>query len=240
MIAHGGLLLFFYTSYTFLAYRVPLMALRSDEGLVMNERPLNLLTLPYDIRCLVYSHLFPESTQIYLFAHKDGLHPGLTAGGMLPVQVLRVCQQMNLEAAEYLYNHYLYNVLGHKKHCIAHYKTIYNALQRFARHGAGIDVLDNGLLSVTACISLFAKGGKIETMARGRERGARRDLREVEAEARSMADPPDLPSGGPRRRTLADFWQWLLVELLSWHRKHGFIMITMLMAAILAGWVATR
>lgn len=164
----------------------------------------------------------------------------MLAEGALPMHVFSVCQQMNAEAGECLYNSYLFNVIGHKKHCIDHYRTVFNLLNRYARNGGDVDVLDNGLLSVTACVSMFARGGKIETMARSRQRGARRDLCEVEAEARDMVDLPGLPSQGPRRRTATQFWQLLSAQTLSGVKVSHMITITATIALSLAVWLALQ
>lgn len=204
--------------------------------MVTDERPLHLLALPYDIRWLIYGHLFPWSNHIYLIAHKEGLHHML-AEGSLPMHLFTICRQINTEAGEYLYNKYLFNVIGHKKHCIDHYRTIFELLDRYAQNGADVDVLDNGLLSVTACVSMFARGGKIETMARSRQRGARRDLHEVEAEARNMVDLPELPSQRPQQRTARQFFRWLLAQMLDGAGASRMVLATAILTLSLAVWL---
>ena len=211
--------------------------LRELDTMASGERPLHLLSLPYDIRWLIYSQLFPQSNHIYLIAHKEGLHHML-AEGSLPMHIFSVSRQMNMEAGEFLYNSYLFNVIGHKKHCIDHYRSIFELLDRYARDGADVDVLDNGLLSVTACVSMFARGGNIEAMARSRQRGARRDLHEVEAEARNMVDLPELPSQGPQRRTPTQFWQWFFAYMLGRLERSHLFASTAVLALCIAVWAA--
>lgn len=199
------------------------------------SKSLNLLSLPYDIRFLIYSHLFPQMSQIYLMAKTTGLdlmHPP----DYLQLSILSTCSQLYTEASGYLYNNYLFNTVGYKRHCMAHYGTILELLDKHAHHGAKIDVLDNGSLSMTACVSMYAKDGHVEAMARKRQRGVRRALRDVEVEAAAMPAIPDVRS---------DYWQgtlglgmlrWSVVEAVKWRRLA--VAVTAVCVAVLAVWLA--
>lgn len=124
-------------------------------------------------------------------ASKESISPMMRPGS-LNTQVFLTCHQLQVEASDYLFNNYLFNIIGHKKHCMAHYKPVYTLMERYAKHGAKIEILDNGTLSSTACVSIHAKSRYVEAMLRGRERGVPRDLKEFEDEAAQL---PDLDNG---------------------------------------------
>lgn len=65
------------------------------------------------------------------------------------------------------------------------------SIERFAKHGSNVDILDNGLLSSTACVSIHAKGGHVEDLVRARRRGVLRDFKEVRKEAAEMPEIPE-------------------------------------------------
>lgn len=121
---------------------------------------------------------------------KEGLSPMMRPGS-LPMAIFLVCHQLRDEASYYFFNNYLFNIIGYKKHCMAHYMPIYRLMERFAKHGSNVDILDNGLLSSTACVSIHAKGGHVEHLVRARRRGVLRDLKEVQKEAAEMPDIPE-------------------------------------------------
>jgi len=152
------------------------------EPLGKTSSPLHLLSLPYDIRWIIYSHLFPSLRQIYLMASKESINPMMRPGS-LSTGILLTCHQLHSEASDYLFNNYLFNIIGYKKHCMAHYKPLYELMQRHAKHGANVEILDNGTLSSTVCVSIHAKAGHVEAMLHVRQRGVPRDLHEVEKEA---------------------------------------------------------
>lgn len=87
-------------------------------------RRTHLLSLPYDIRFIIYQHLFPSMHQIYLMSSKEGLSPMMRPGS-LPMAVFLVCHQLRDEASYYFFNNYLFNIIGYKKHCMAQYTPIY-------------------------------------------------------------------------------------------------------------------
>jgi hypothetical protein len=151
---------------------------------------LHLLSLPVDIRWIVYSHLFPSLRQVYLMASKESVNPMMRPGS-LGTDVFLVCRQLQVEASDYLFNNYLFNIIGYKKYCMAHYKPVYKLVERHARNGAEIEILDNGDLSSTACVSIYAKEGHVEAVLQVRKRGVQRDLKEVEEEAAQMPEIAD-------------------------------------------------
>jgi hypothetical protein len=155
--------------------------------------PLHLLSLPYDIRWMIYSHLFPSLRQIYLMASKESINPMMRPGS-LSIGILLTCRQLHSEASDHLFNNYLFNIIGYKKHCMAHYKPLYELMERYAKHGANVEILDNGTLSSTACVSIHAKNGHVEAMLHVRQRGVPRDLKEVEEEAAQLPELPGEPA----------------------------------------------
>jgi hypothetical protein len=101
----------------------------------------------------------------------------------------------------------LFNIIGYKKHCMAHYKPLYTLMERYAKHGANVEILDNGELSSTACVSIHAKNGHVETMVHVRQRGVPRNLKEVEQEA------AQLPEFGAE--TTVDFYGPFVARLID-------------------------
>lgn len=178
------------------------------------EARLHLLSLPYDVRHTIYSHLFPSLRQIYLMASKESINPMMRPGS-LNTHIFLTCRQLQAEASDYLFNNYLFNIFGHKKHCVAHYKPVYKLMVRYAKRGAKIEILDNGTLSTTACVSIHAKSRHVEAMLRGRERGVPRDLKEFEDEAAQL---PDLDNGqsrnnrGPLSARLIDYIAFMKMQ----------------------------
>jgi hypothetical protein len=164
-----------------------------SRALAETGSPLHLLSLPYDIRFIIYSHLFPSLRQVYLMASKESINPMMRPGS-LSTGILLTCHQLHSEASDYLFNNYLFNIIGYKKHCMAHYKPLYKLMERFAKHGANVEILDNGSLSSTACVSIHAKHGHVETMLHVRQRGVPRDLQEVEKEAAQLPEVADEPA----------------------------------------------
>ena len=126
-------------------------------------------------------------------ASKEGINPMMRPGS-LSTGILLTCQQLHSEASDYLFNNYLINIIGYKKHCMAHYKPLYNLMERYAKHGANVEILDNGTLSSTACVSIHAKSGHVEAMLQVRKRGVPRDLQEVEKEASQLPEVSDEPA----------------------------------------------
>lgn len=163
------------------------------EPLGKTGSPLNLLSLPYDVRFIIYSHLFPSLRQVYLMASKESINPMMRPGS-LSTGILLTCHQLHAEASDYLFNNYLFNIIGYKKHCMAHYKPLYKLMERYAKHGANVEILDNGTLSSTACVSIHAKDGHVQAMLHVRQRGVPRDLQEFEEEAAQLPEVGDGPA----------------------------------------------
>jgi hypothetical protein len=163
---------------------------KSQDIPLADKGTLHLMSLPYDIRWIIYSHLFPSLRQVYLMASKESVSPMMRPGS-LGTDVFLVCRQLQAEASGYLFNNYLFNIIGYKKYCMAHYKPVYKLVERYAKHGANIEILDNGDLSSTACVSIYAKEGHVEAVLHVRKRGVQRDLKEVEEEAAQMPEIAD-------------------------------------------------
>lgn len=197
----------------------------------------HLLSLPYDIRRVIYEHLFPQMRQIYLMATKARL--GLMMRPReFPHGILTSCRQLHDEANDYFYNNYLFNILGYKKYCMAHYEPVYRQMKRFAKNGAKLEVLDNGLLSSTACVTLHAKGGHVEASFRSRQRGVPRDLKEVEDEAASMPDVPHDEPTYPYHPYDARFLNWMAFFIAGLDRLGQFDVLLVYLAVCLAIFIA--
>ena len=130
--------------------------------------PANLLTLPYDIRFLIYQQLFPPDEQLYIQANDTTLQSMWAEG--LPTQVILVSRQMHAEVSGYLYNTYLFNIVGTKKDCLANYQLLVAPLRKYGRSSVHVDAFSNGEHSATMCISLQAgdaKSGVLDRRGRG-------------------------------------------------------------------------
>lgn len=125
-------------------------------------------------------------------ASRESINPMMRPGS-LSTGILLTCHQLHSEASDFLFNNYLFNIIGYKKHCMAHYKPLYNLTERYAKHGANVEILDNGTLSSTACVSIHAKDGHVEAMLHVRQRGVPRDLQEFEEEAAQLPEVGDRP-----------------------------------------------
>ncbi|OQO07515.1 hypothetical protein B0A48_07212 [Cryoendolithus antarcticus] len=145
-----------------------------------------LLRLPYDIRVEIYRHLFPRNPQLHLMADKQGLSVMLSKGE-LPMNVFTVCRQIHSDTSGYLYNNYLFNVVGLTSDCIARYEPLQQVVRKHARGDVKTDIFDNGVLSSTACISIYVSGGFVEGIAHRRRRGVPRELSEVKLELAKTA-----------------------------------------------------
>ena len=126
-----------------------------------------LLRLPYDLRYAIYQHLFPEGEQIYVQAYENGVRIRLPEGG-IPTDLLQTCSQLHHEAGGFLYNSYLFNIIGTKNDCLANYKPFLRTLRRHARSEVNINAFSNGDHSSTMCISLQAGDVKMGVLSRRR------------------------------------------------------------------------
>lgn len=153
---------------------------------------LHLLRLPYDIRHLVYKHLFPTSPQLYIIVAPPNTNAAtmpkikthtktktnspleaiLLLDHSIPTALLLTCHQMHLEAGEHLYNSYLFNLIGTKADCLTHHTAFLETLRKYARKEVRVDAFGNGAHSATMCISMQAGESKMEIL-RQRGRGER-------------------------------------------------------------------
>ena len=194
---------------------------------------LHILSLPYDVRYLIYSHLFPSLRQLYLMASRESIHPMMSPGS-LNMDIFLTCRQLRLEASGYLYNNYLFNIIGYKKYVMAHHKPINLLVERYAKNGSSIEILDNGLLSSTACVSIHAKGGHLEAVLQVRKRGVTRNLEEVEKEAAELPDITDVRPENIVRlcgRKMSEFVVFALDGMRS-----TAVVVTLI--SVLLGWIA--
>ncbi|KAK4500464.1 hypothetical protein PRZ48_008653 [Zasmidium cellare] len=163
----------------------------------LKERKPHLLNLPYDIRFLVYQHLFPASgKQIYLQAygkpHND-LHSIMQVDKQpMTTPLLLVCRQLHSEAGDYLYNTYLFNIVGRKRDVLAQYGRFLSVLERHANDEVHVDAFTNGWHSSTMCVSLHTGEGK-KAMLERRERGVAKSIEEVWDEVR-LKSPRKAPT----------------------------------------------
>lgn len=152
---------------------------------------VNLLTLPYDVRPAIYQQLFPPHEQIYIQAFGARLR-FISPGDGLPLQLFLVCKDLSAEARAYLYNSYLFNIVGTKNDCLKAYKSFETILHRHARHAVRINAFSNGQYSATMCISMQSGDVKMGVLNR-RRRGEARTIREMELEQDLQADK-DFPA----------------------------------------------
>lgn len=153
-----------------------------------SDRRTHLLMLPYDIRHLVYEHLFPDSQQLYIQAFSTDACVMLPAGMSLPTNLLLVCRQLHREASEFLYNGYLFNLVGTRKDCLRLHKSFLTVLETYARTAPKVDAFSNGAHSSTVCISMQAGSAKADLLRR-RGRGQPRELCDLETEEASVKAP---------------------------------------------------
>lgn len=150
-----------------------------------DPHPPTLLTLPYDIRYQIYTHLFPPGRQIYIQAFPSSTSPSSLRSittSPIPTPLLSTCRLLHLEAGEYLYNTYLFNLVGRKPDCLAKYKLLERTMQKYTGMGVvHVDAFSNGEHSSTMAIALHAGEGKVEIL-RARGRGEEKTIGEVERE----------------------------------------------------------
>ncbi|KXS99968.1 hypothetical protein AC578_806 [Pseudocercospora eumusae] len=169
------------------------------------------LALPFDIRYLIYQHAFPAGKQIYVQASPDVLLS--ITNERIPIALLRTCQSINREAGEYLYNNYLFNLVGRKQDCLRHYEALQKTMERYTRADVHVDAFSNGDHSKTMAIALHAGEGKVE-MLKGRQRGLKKTIRQLREEV------GEDPGQGRRNylilRGLALMMWASLIGLLAW------------------------
>ena len=157
---------------------------------------MHLLTLPYDVRHEIYQHLFPPDPQIYIQAFDNSLS-AITPEHRIPIDLLLSCKSLNTEASEYLYNSYLFNIVGKKANCLATYRDFADTLRRHARNKVYVNAFSNGSHSLTGCISIQAGEARM-TMLKRRLRGEPRTIQELEREVdKTMRSEPGQYLGMP-------------------------------------------
>lgn len=105
----------------------------------------------------------------------------ITPDQAIPTALLRTCRQLHLEAAEYLYSRYLFNIIGRKEDCLARYGPFLRTMSKHVNDEVHVDAFSNGPHSATMCISMHSGNGKIEILNR-RDRGVRRTIEEMQLE----------------------------------------------------------
>ncbi|RMX73505.1 hypothetical protein D0869_13535 [Hortaea werneckii] len=132
--------------------------------------------------------LFPPHDQIYIQAFGDRLR-FISPGDGLALQLSLVCKDLSAEARAYLYNSYLFNIVGTKNDCMKAYKSFEAILRRHARHAVRINAFSNGQHSATMCISMQSGDVKMGVLNR-RRRGEAKTIREMELEQNLQAGKP--------------------------------------------------
>ncbi|KAF1824219.1 uncharacterized protein K489DRAFT_177339 [Dissoconium aciculare CBS 342.82] len=160
----------------------------------MGARPrsLHLLELPYDIRHLIYQHLFPPEAQIYIQVDlRSSLCHRLAPPEQheFPTSLLRASRQLHEEASAYLHSIYVFNIIGTKQDCLIVYENFLNMMRRHARPGCEpcATAFSNGPHSSTMCISLHSGAGAT-AMVRRRQRGKQMRIEDVRREVQKEAN----------------------------------------------------
>ena len=182
---------------------------------------MDLLSLPYDVRYMIYSRVFPPRPQIYLQAVGSRLR-SITPEHKISTGLLRVNKLIHAEASEYLYRSYLFNIIGTKPDCLSSYRPFLKTTKKRSRQTVRIDAFSNGIHSATACLSIQAGTGRLALMKR-RERGEPIDIDQLEREVRMKATSFN---------TSSRFWPYLSPSL----RRH--VQIVMAVCAALLAMVA--
>ncbi|KAK3615133.1 hypothetical protein LTR56_026782 [Elasticomyces elasticus] len=139
-----------------------------------------LLSLPYDVRYLIYQQLFPPDEQIYIQAYDKTVHT-ISPPGTISANILLANRQFGKEAGGFIYNGYLFNLVGTKQDCLANYKPFLRTLRKYARSEVNINAFSNGDHSATMCLSLQAGDAKMGILNR-RRRGEPKTIRELQDE----------------------------------------------------------
>jgi hypothetical protein len=143
---------------------------------------LHLLRLPYDIRHLIYQHLFPTEAQIYIQVDlRSSLYRRLAVTEHdFSTSLLRTSRQLNEEASAYLHSMYVFNIIGPKRDCLVVYEGFLNTMRKYARPGCEpcATAFGNGSQSGTMCISLHSGAGATAVVQQ-RQRGERMTIDEA-------------------------------------------------------------
>ncbi|KAF2212848.1 hypothetical protein CERZMDRAFT_97347 [Cercospora zeae-maydis SCOH1-5] len=127
-----------------------------------------LLALPYDIRFLLYQHLFPAGKYINLEAGRSSLR-AIEQNLSVPTAFLKTCRFLHSEASRFLYTNYLFLIVGEKRDCLANYEKLQRTLQHHAQAPVHVHPLSNGKHSQTGAILLHVGDARLfGVQARGR------------------------------------------------------------------------
>ncbi|KAF2720248.1 hypothetical protein K431DRAFT_285919 [Polychaeton citri CBS 116435] len=141
-----------------------------------------LLSLPYDVRHAIYQQLFPPGQQLYLHGDMTGqVRMMMPPDVSIPNNFLLVCRELHREGSEYLYNRYLFNVIGTKRGCLKSYRTFQDTMAKYTRCPIRIDAFSNGDHSATSCICLQAGESQLRVLER-RRRGQPTTLGKLKTE----------------------------------------------------------
>ena len=159
---------------------------------------MDLLSLPYDIRYQIYKHLFPAENQIYIQVLDQKLQ-GRTIKRKVPTNLLLTCRALHIEAGDYLYSSYLFNIIGDKRLVLSMYQPFVDTTKKYARDEVRVEALSNGSHSSTMCMSIYAGDAKKAIINR-RERGEPKAIHDLEQEVAAM--PANRRAGRRVRTTL--------------------------------------
>lgn len=179
-------------------------------------------SLPYDVRHLIYQNLFPDVKSLYIQSSSERLQVYMAPdSNRIPTSLLRVSRAVYREASEYLYNTYLFNIVGVKQDCLATYSTFERTLRRHARHEVHVDMFSNGAHSQTMCVSLRA-GDSRRQMLEERARGEKKELEEVRKEIVQAAN---------------QVWSdWIALVLGPWSSPMAWLALIAVLVALCA-WI---
>jgi hypothetical protein len=138
---------------------------------------MHFLALPYDVRHMIYQHLYPPESQLYIQVVSKNLL-FLPRERTIPTALLRTSRAINREASEYLYNNYLFNIIGSKMDCLERHVVFLQTMRKYAREEVHVDMFGNGEHSQTMCISVQAGEAKM-ALLKSRERGEPKTLRQI-------------------------------------------------------------
>lgn len=144
---------------------------------------MHILDLPYDVRHQIYHQLFPPGESIYIQALPDKLRV-VSVLERIPVELFLTSRLLYLEASGYLYNGYLYNIIGTKRNCLRNYRGFLSTVHKHAWNEVHVDAFGNGAHSSTMCVSIHV-GEAMKALLRRRERGEPKKIRDLEQELAS-------------------------------------------------------
>lgn len=176
---------------------------------------MHFYDLPYDVRSQIYQHLFPTSEQVYVWIIKNTLR-AIIPHGRIPIELLVTSKALYSETSEYLYNGYLFNLIGTKRDCLKNYERFLTTLQKHAREPCFVHAFSNGPHSSTMCISMQAGKAKMALLER-RSRGQLRTISQIKSEVALTADRQQRRSGvnSWTRLRLLFIASFILVALVS-------------------------